>query len=159
MTGWAARHITDGTGQDQRLPPPLAPGYFAPDERSFAQLLGQSVELARVLRFHDAAGRAAADWGEFLLADEATIIALVIGTDTRRLAIRFERAAAAGPAAALDVAYSTRPKAGSPSTLWRSTSASLDSTALGVVSATASATPCETPCRSIAPWSPRRPAR
>ncbi len=107
MTWWAARRITDGTGQDERLPPPLAPGYFVPDERSFAQLLSQSAELARVLRFHGAAGRAPADWGEFLLADETTIIALVIGTDTRRLAIRFERAAAAGPAAALDVAYRT----------------------------------------------------
>lgn len=64
-----------GSQQDQRLSPALVPGYFRPDELSLAQRLRQALQLARQLRFVDAQGSDAGDWGQLLEADLSLLLA------------------------------------------------------------------------------------
>jgi hypothetical protein len=64
-----------GSQQDQRLSAALVPGYFRPDELSLAQRLRQALQLARQLRFVDAQGADAGDWGQMLEADLSLLLA------------------------------------------------------------------------------------
>ncbi|MFZ5547170.1 MAG: hypothetical protein ACOZJX_00525 [Pseudomonadota bacterium] len=64
-----------GSQQDQRLSPALVPGYFRPDELGLAQRLRQTLQVARQLRFVDAQGTAAGDWGRTLEQDLSLLLA------------------------------------------------------------------------------------
>lgn len=69
--------ITRWTRQDGRATPALAFGYAKLDDRELPDLLAEAAHFARHVRFVDATGDEAGDWGEMLAVDPAVYLAQV----------------------------------------------------------------------------------
>jgi len=82
---WKGVPITDGTGQQDRQPVALEPGYFDVDELSFENLLALGAGFASSINFYNLANEVEGDWGELFKADEAVAMAEILSTDLTRI--------------------------------------------------------------------------
>lgn len=89
-----------GTHQNDRLPAPLLPTYFQPDELNLRERLRLTLAQAAQLRFVDAQGLEAGRWDQALLQDEAMLLAdlSAFPLARERAAFEAEREAQALPA-------------------------------------------------------------
>jgi hypothetical protein len=67
--------------QPENVPVALRPGYVGIDERSFADLLAQTVQFGRFVRFFNADDQEDGDWQPLLAADGSCILALLATLD------------------------------------------------------------------------------
>jgi hypothetical protein len=89
--------MIDGTGQSDRFPQALAPGWFMVDELRFEQLLTMSAGFADALDFVDVDGRRQGRWGEAFAADETVLLAQILDVDAMRLQARFAESSEHAP--------------------------------------------------------------
>ena len=82
----------DGTSQQQRYLPALAPDSVKLDSRSLAQLLLWAKEYARDLVFYDAKNSITGDWQKMLENDPTLLVAMVSLYDTASLRAAFNTA-------------------------------------------------------------------
>jgi hypothetical protein len=93
----------DGTSQDARAAPDLAPFRAPVDQRGVAHLLAYSARLAEHLTYYDPANEADGNWVDFVAHDVSALAAEIQletdhDTEQRRLADRVERIKRAEPA-------------------------------------------------------------
>ncbi len=82
---WKGVPITDGTGQQDRQPAALEPGYFDVDELTFENLLALGAEFASSINFYNLGNQVDGDWGVLFKADEAVAMAEILSTDLARI--------------------------------------------------------------------------
>lgn len=81
--------ITDGTAQDKRLADGLRDHYFDVEERSFADMMMGSADLARTIRYYDALNQPKGAWTGLFESDELMVLADIVSTDTARMEAEF----------------------------------------------------------------------
>jgi len=86
--------IHDGLSQEQRGLPGLKPGYFNVHEMTFAALLSQAVDYARLVSFYNGGNHADGDWSAFFKRDETVVMADILACDLTRIGSAFEAALA-----------------------------------------------------------------
>ena len=74
-----------GTERGDRLPDALAPGYFAPDERSLAALAANAARFAKQIAFFDLRDRPDGTWERWFTHDEALVFAAIADADVKVL--------------------------------------------------------------------------
>lgn len=74
-----------GTERGDRLPEALAPGYFAPDERSLAALASNAARFAKQIAFFDLRDRPDGTWERWFTHDEALVFAAIADADVKVL--------------------------------------------------------------------------
>lgn len=83
--------IKDGTSQDDRLTPVLAPGYIDVDEMRLEDLLAMSSDYAQLIRFFNLKNEPHGDWQPFFATDEAVIFSIILTRDLKQMASDFSR--------------------------------------------------------------------
>ncbi|PTN11648.1 hypothetical protein [Nitrosomonas aestuarii] len=83
-------HIRDGTSQTSRLLPALDPAYFQLMDLRFHSLLAMAVDYAERMKFYNIHNAADGNWKSYFSADETVIIAIILSTDTKKLATFFK---------------------------------------------------------------------
>jgi hypothetical protein len=81
--------ITDGTAQDDRLPPPLREGYINADERTFHDMLSRTAEFAKSVRYYNLTNHLDGSWEKLFSTDEAVVMAEIVATDPTRMESEF----------------------------------------------------------------------
>lgn len=85
------------TRQGGRKPAALSPDRFAVDELSFVERVAMSAGLASHLHYYDLDNKPAGDWSGLFLADEALVLARILGYDRSEACARLLEDFAATP--------------------------------------------------------------
>lgn len=81
MSLHANTDIRDGLSQSERFPRALHPAYFKPDERDSGQLLGFTIELAKLFNYYNIHNRPEGTWEDFFDLDMDVLFTLVARID------------------------------------------------------------------------------
>lgn len=87
----------DGTRQAERTPPALAPDRIGVDELGFVERVAMSAGLASHLHYYDLDNKPAGDWSGLFVADEALVLARILGYDRSKVRARLLEDFAATP--------------------------------------------------------------
>ncbi|SEQ95515.1 hypothetical protein SAMN05421690_100461 [Nitrosomonas sp. Nm51] len=81
--------IRDGTGQADRILPALDQDYFHLIDLRFHALMAMAVDYAEMMKFYHLNNEADGNWRTYFTADETVIIAMILSTDTSKLAAMY----------------------------------------------------------------------
>ncbi len=101
MADGAHANVTDGVDQAHRLPPALAEGYFAIDERDLVARIARLADVAGELPFQNLADQSQGTWRELLFAEDAVVMALILAERRSLREQRFVHRLERDPPAAL----------------------------------------------------------